>query len=130
ELPRLLSSVAPLFLITLALLPIAYVVLAAKHETVVALVERASARWPCIRRSVMKFVGALLVFRRGRVRLPATLLIAVFGLLAQTAMFAVTALAVGVQLPFAVWMVLVPLTRIVALAPVSVADFGLIQAAH
>jgi hypothetical protein len=45
-------------------------------------------------------------------------------------MFAVTAHAIGIELPFAVWMVLVPLTRIVALVPVSVADFGLIQAAH
>jgi hypothetical protein len=37
---------------------------------------------------------------------------------------------VGIDLPFAVWMVLVPLTRLVALVPVSIADFGLIQAAH
>jgi hypothetical protein len=45
-------------------------------------------------------------------------------------MFDVTARAVGIELPFAVWLVLVPLTRLVALIPVSIADFGLIQAAH
>jgi hypothetical protein len=45
-------------------------------------------------------------------------------------MFALTAAAVGIDVPFAVWMMLVPLTRIVALVPVSIADFGLIQAAH
>ena len=45
-------------------------------------------------------------------------------------MFALTAEAVGIDVPFAVWMMLVPLTRIVALVPVSIADFGLIQAAH
>ena len=58
------------------------------------------------------------------------LLVSALGLLAQTGMFAVTASAVGIEMPFALWMVLVPLTRIVALVPVSIADFGLIQAAH
>jgi hypothetical protein len=77
-----------------------------------------------------RFVDALLVFEHAHMRFPVFLLVAALGLLAQTAMFAVTAHAVGIELPFAVWMVLVPLTRIVALVPVSIADFGLIQAAH
>ena len=45
-------------------------------------------------------------------------------------MYALIAASVGVHLPFAVWMILAPLTRIIALVPISVMDFGLIQGAH
>ncbi len=45
-------------------------------------------------------------------------------------MYALTAASVGVYLPFSVWMILAPLTRIIALVPISVLDFGLIQGAH
>ncbi len=83
------------------------------------------------RRASTKFLDALLVFEHGaRLRFPIFLLVSAAGLLAQTGMFALTAAAVGIEVPFAVWMVLVPLTRLVALVPVSIADFGLIQAAH
>jgi hypothetical protein len=77
-----------------------------------------------------KFLDALLVFEHAGLRFPMFLLVSAAGLLAQTCMFALTAEAVGIEVPFAVWMMLVPLTRIVALIPVSIADFGLIQAAH
>ncbi|HEX6999312.1 MAG TPA: lysylphosphatidylglycerol synthase transmembrane domain-containing protein [Gammaproteobacteria bacterium] len=130
SLPRVLGSLAVVFLATLAVLPLAYAALAARCGAVATLIERSSARWPRVRRLIATFLRSLLVFQQGRVRLSGALLIAALGLLAQTAMFAVTALAVGIHQPFAVWMVLVPLTRIVALAPVTVADFGLIQAAH
>ncbi len=83
-----------------------------------------------MRSGLAKFLDALLVFELAHVRMPVFLLVSGAGLLAQTGMFALTAKAVGLELPFAVWMVLVPLTRLVALIPVSIADFGLIQAAH
>ncbi len=70
------------------------------------------------------------VRKHAGLRFPLFLLVSAAGLLAQTGMFALTAAAVGIEVPFAVWMMLVPLTRIVALVPVSIADFGLIQAAH
>ena len=57
-------------------------------------------------------------------------MISLAGILAQAGMFALTAASVGVHLPFAVWLILAPLTRLVALVPVSVMDFGLIQGAH
>jgi len=56
--------------------------------------------------------------------------VATTGLVAQAGMYALTAASVGVRLPFAVWMILAPLTRIIALVPISVLDFGLIQGAH
>jgi hypothetical protein len=130
SLPTALESLAVVFGITLIALPIAYGALSAKRARMIELIKRSGARWPSIRAAITKFLGALLVFQRARVWLPASLLIATLGLLAQTGMFAVTARAVDVHLPFAVWMMLVPLTRIVALVPISVADFGLIQAAH
>jgi hypothetical protein len=129
-LPVLLEPVGFVFLFALAGLPVAYGTLAAKRTSVMSGIERLSVRWPRAGEAANKFVNALLVFEHAHMRFPVFLLLAAFGLLAQTGMFAVTARAVGIDLPFAVWMVLVPLTRLVALVPVSIADFGLIQAAH
>ena len=130
RLPLLLGPVVLIFLFTLVALPIAYALLASRREVVMGFIARLGQRWPGLIQTLMKFVDALLVFEHAHVRFPGFLLVAGIGLLAQTGMFAVTAAAVGLELPFAVWMVLVPLTRIVALVPVSIADFGLIQAAH
>jgi hypothetical protein len=130
RLPLLLGPVVLIFIFTLLALPIAYALLASRREVVMAFIARLGRRWPGLVHTLMKFVDALLVFEHAHVRFPIFLLVAGIGLLAQTGMFAVTAAAVGIELPFAVWMVLVPLTRLVALIPVSIADFGLIQAAH
>jgi hypothetical protein len=130
QLPLLLGPVAIVFLCTLAALPIAYGALASQRERTLRFIDRIGSRWPAVKHTTAKFVDALLVFEHVHVRFPIFLLVATLGLLAQTGMFAITARAVGIELPFAVWMVLVPLTRIVALVPVSIADFGLIQAAH
>jgi len=130
ELPRLLGPAAVLFLFTLAVLPLLYALLAAKREALLSAVDRIAHRWPGLRKSIGKFVDALLVFEQAHVRFPTFLGISTLGLLAQSGMYALTAAAVGVDLPFGVWMVLAPLTRIVALIPISIADLGLIQAAH
>ena len=130
ELPVLLAPVALVFLAVIGLVPLAYGVLAWKRESALRGVDRISRRWPAVSRAIAKFVDALLVFQHAHVHVLPFLLVSALGLLAQTGMFAVTASAVRIEMPFALWMVLVPLTRIVALVPVSIADFGLIQAAH
>jgi uncharacterized protein (TIRG00374 family) len=130
ELPRLLGPAALLFLFTLAALPLTYALVAAKRETLLSAVDRISHRWPGLRKGLGKFLDALLVFEQAHVRFPTFLGISTLGLLAQSGMYALTAAAVGVHVPFGVWMVLAPLTRIVALIPISIADLGLIQAAH
>jgi uncharacterized protein (TIRG00374 family) len=130
ELPRLLGPAAVLFLVTLAILPLTYALLASKREKLLVSVERIAHRWRGLRRGLAKFLDALLVFEKAHVRFPTFLGISTLGLLAQSGMYALTAAAVGVHLPFGVWMVLAPLTRIVALIPISIADLGLIQAAH
>jgi uncharacterized protein (TIRG00374 family) len=128
ELPHLLGPAAVLFLVTLATLPLAYALLASKREKLLTAVERIGHRWRGLRRGLAKFLDALLVFEQAHVRFPTFLGISTLGLLAQSGMYALTAAAVGVHLPFGVWMVLAPLTRIVALIPISIADLGLIQA--
>jgi uncharacterized protein (TIRG00374 family) len=130
DLPHLLKPAAVLFLVTLAGLPLAYGLLAAKRDAVLSSVDRVAHRWPGLRKGLGKFLDALLVFEQAHVRFPTFLGISTLGLLAQSGMYALTAAAVGVQVPFGVWMVLAPLTRIIALIPISIADFGLIQAAH
>jgi uncharacterized membrane protein YbhN (UPF0104 family) len=130
ELPQLLRPAILVFLAAVAGLPLAYVLLASQRSSVDALIEKSGRRRRGLRRGIARFLDALLVFEQAHVRLPAFLLFAAVGLLAQAGMFAITAAAVGISLPWVVWLVVVPLTRIVALVPVSVADFGLIQAAH
>ena len=130
NLPRPLQPAVLVFVLTLVALPLLYGLLASKREWVTRIIERIGRRSPRAREGLSRFLDALLVFEHARLRFPMFLLVSAVGLLAQTSMFALTAAAVGIDLPFAVWMVLVPLTRIVALVPVSIADFGLIQAAH
>src|SRR5262245_51940370 len=130
QLPVLLGPVVLIFLFTLITLPILYVLLASRREVLMRFIARVGQRWPGLIQTMMKFVDALLAFEHAHMRFPVFLLVAGIGLVAQAGMFALTASAVGIELPFAIWLVLVPLTRIVALIPVSIADFGLIQAAH
>jgi uncharacterized protein (TIRG00374 family) len=130
RMPPLLHIPILVFVATLAVLPIAYALLAARREWLVQWIERVGRRSVRAKEGLTKFLDALLVFEQAHVRFPAYLAVSGIGLLAQTGMFALTAEALGLELPFAVWMVLVPLTRLVALVPVSIADFGLIQAAH
>lgn len=128
--PALMHIPVMVFVGTLATLPIAYGLMASRREWLQRLIEKVGSRSERLREGLTKFLEALLVFEQAHVRFPVYLGVSTVGLLAQTGMFALTAEAVGVHLPFAVWMVLVPLTRLVALVPVSIADFGLIQAAH
>ena len=130
NLPRMLQPAVLVFVFTLVTLPVLYGLLASKREWVTRMIERIGRRSEKARDGLTRFLHALLVFEHAGLRFPMFLLVSAAGLLAQTSMFALTAMAVGIDLPFAVWMVLVPLTRIVALVPVSIADFGLIQAAH
>jgi hypothetical protein len=130
KLPVLLGPVILIFLFTLIVLPALYVLLASRREVFMGFIARVSQRWPGLVQTLKKFVDALLAFEHAHMRFPVFVFVAGIGLVAQAGMFAVTADAVGIELPFAVWLVLVPLTRIVALIPVSIADFGLIQAAH
>lgn len=128
ELPDLLGPAAGLFLVMAIVLPVAYRVLAAKRTRIVELLR--DFRWPWIGQAIRRFVDAVCVFERAHVRFLQFLVIATTGMLAQAGMYALTAAAVGVYLPFGVWMILAPLTRIIALVPMSVLDFGLIQGAH
>ena len=129
-LPTLLKPAVLLFLMTLVGLPLVYALLSTKRAWADRLIDRVRLRSPKASDAITKFLNALLVFEQTPRRFLLFVLVSAGGLLAQTGMFELTAVAVGIDLPFAVWMVLVPLTRIVALVPVSIADFGLIQAAH
>jgi len=126
--PALLEPAVPLFVLMAVALPAAYVILSSKRAAILDWLQ--NFRWPGVIRILRKFLDAVCVFDRAHVRFVELLLIAALGLLVQTGMYALTAASVGVYVPFAVWMVLTPLTRIVALVPISVADFGLIQGVH
>jgi uncharacterized protein (TIRG00374 family) len=128
ELPLLLGPAAFAFIVMAVLLPVGYVVLAQNRRRVLDRMRH--LRWQKLKEVLRRFVDAVCVFERAHVRFLQFLVISVTGVLAQAGMFALTAAAVGVYLPFAVWMILAPLTRLIALVPVSVMDFGLIQGAH
>jgi uncharacterized protein (TIRG00374 family) len=128
SLPALLGPAALLFIATAVILPVGYRVLSSKRGQISNWSH--DLRRPKFDRILRKFFDAVCVFERAHVRFLQFLIIAVAGLLAQAGMYALTAASVGVYLPFAVWMILAPLTRIIALVPISVLDFGLIQGAH
>lgn len=128
SLPDLLGPAALLFVVMAVVLPVGYRVLTSQRGQIMGLLH--DFRWPKVGKSIRKFIEAVCVFERAHVRFLEFFVIAATGLLAQAGMYALTAASVGVYLPFAVWMILAPLTRIIALVPISVMDFGLIQGAH
>lgn len=128
SLPALLGPAALLFVAMAVVLPVGYRVLSAQRGRILVLLR--DFRWPKVSAVLRRFLDAVFVFERAHVRFLQFLVVATTGLLAQAGMYALTAASVGVRLPFAVWMILAPLTRIIALVPISVLDFGLIQGAH
>lgn len=128
ELPVLLGPAALMFIVMAVVLPVGYRVLASNHRRVFERLR--NARWHKLKEYLRHFVDAVCVFDRAHVRFLQFLVVSATGMVAQAGMFALTAASVGVYLPFAVWMILAPLTRIIALVPISVLDFGLIQGAH
>ena len=128
ELPALLGPAAFAFVLLAIVLPVGYHVLSTKRGHI--LERMRGLRWQKLKGLLRRFADAVCVFERAHVRFLQFLVVSVSGMLAQAGMFALTAAAAGVHLPFAVWMILAPLTRIIALVPISVMDFGLIQGAH
>lgn len=128
ELPSLLGPAALLFTLLVIVLPVGYRVLAQNRPRILERLR--TLRSQKLKDVLRRFVDAVCVFEGTHVRFLQFLVISMAGMLAQAGMFALTAASVGVNLPFAVWMILAPLTRIIALVPVSVMDFGLIQGAH
>lgn len=126
--PPLLYPAALIFVGVGLILPAAYGLLSTQRGRL--MLQLRGARSEAFNSAVRKFVDAICVLEHVDVRFISVLFIAVAGLIAQAGMYALTAAAVGVYVPFAVWMILAPLTRMVALVPISVADFGLIQGAH
>jgi uncharacterized membrane protein YbhN (UPF0104 family) len=129
-LPGWFDTAGLLFVAIFITLPVGYLFLCRGRGRVMELLNRDAGKLNAPFKIVRKFVDALLVLQRAHVRISRFLVVALLALLAQSVMYAVTAAAVGINLPFAVWMVVAPLTRLVAFIPVSIADFGLIQAAH
>jgi uncharacterized protein (TIRG00374 family) len=86
--------------------------------------------WLGLRRAIRRFADALLVFERAHVRFAPRVLVAVAGAAFSALVFAAVALAVGVDLPLAVWGAVVPLNSLVGLLPISISGLGGAQAAH
>ncbi len=128
DLPALLSPAAFLFVLMAILLPVGYLVLAQNRGRIFERLRR--LRWEKLKDVLRRFIDAVCVFEAAHVRFIQFLAVSMAGVVAQAGMFALTAASVGVHLPFAVWMILAPLTRIIALVPISVMDIGLIQGAH
>ena len=128
SLPTLLGPAALLFVAMAVILPAGYRVVSIQRSRLRGLL--CGSRWPAVGATLRRFIDAVCVFECAHVRFLQFLVVAISGLLAQAGMYALTAMSIGVYLPFAVWMILAPLTRVIALVPLSVLDFGLIQGAH
>jgi uncharacterized protein (TIRG00374 family) len=86
-------------------------------------------RWFWARKAVRKFADSLLVFERAQVRFMPILASALIAMLFQAVTFALIAAAVDVELGFRVWLMIMPLSAIVGLIPLSISGFGVGQAA-
>jgi uncharacterized membrane protein YbhN (UPF0104 family) len=76
-----------------------------------------------------RFIYRVLIFQRYKINVLPMFAIALFTLLTRTAVFPLVGLAVGLSLPFAAWVALVPACNLSGLIPYSVAGFGGDQAA-
>jgi hypothetical protein len=86
-------------------------------------------RWFWARKGVRKFIVSLLVFERAHVRFMPIFASALIAMFFQAATFALIAAAVDIELGFRVWLMMVPLAAIIGLVPLSIAGFGVGQAA-
>jgi uncharacterized protein (TIRG00374 family) len=82
-----------------------------------------------LRRGLRRFMHRILVFDRYRINLLPIFAIALVTLLTRAAIFPLVGLAVGLALPFAAWVALVPACTLSGLIPYSVGGFGGDQAA-
>jgi len=82
-----------------------------------------------VRRGLRRFIYRVLIFERYKINVLPMFAIALFTLLTRAAVFPLIGLAVGLFLPFAAWVPLVPACNLSGLIPYSVAGFGGDQAA-
>jgi glycosyltransferase 2 family protein len=80
--------------------------------------------WRNLRRGVRRFTHRMLVFERYDVHPAGIFSVAFITLLTRALLFALVGHAVGVHLPFAAWIALVPSFALSGLIPYSVAGYG------
>jgi uncharacterized membrane protein YbhN (UPF0104 family) len=86
-------------------------------------------RWSFrLRRPLRRFIKSLLVFEETHVAFLPLLLTVLLAQIVVVSVFATVAAAIGVHIPFAVWMVIVPLVSLGGMIPASLSGFGADQA--
>jgi hypothetical protein len=80
-------------------------------------------------RPARRFAHKMLVFERYHVNVAPIVVVAFLTLITRATVYAMVGLAVGVVLPFAAWLALVPAYTLAGLIPYSVSGYGGDQAA-
>lgn len=118
-----------LFAFVLAAAVVGYTVLRTQRGVILRLMRHMHGRWHKLRRGLRRFMHRLLVFERYHVGATPIIAVAFITLLTRATMYALVGLAVGVTLPLAAWVALVPAYALSGLLPYNVSGYGGDQAA-
>lgn len=121
--------VTVLFLGALAAAAIGYWLLSSQRGLLLLILRRMRGPWRKLRRGLRRFLHRLLIYERHDVRAAPVFAIALVTLLTRASLYALVGLAVGLTLPFAAWLTLVPAYMLSGLIPYSVSGYGGDQAA-
>mgnify|MGYP005811314967 CR=1 FL=1 len=111
--------------------PVLYILLKWRRDALVVGLRRLrTRRWFKVRHSLRRFIDSMLIFNNSGSSPLRFLVISILAVVMQTAVWVTLGRGLDVQLPLAVWMLMVPANAIVGILPLSIAGFGFHQAAH
>jgi uncharacterized protein (TIRG00374 family) len=130
QLPLALNFITLLLLGVAIAAPTLYFLLSARRSVLVLGLRRVRPRWYKFRRAARRFIDALLIFDEAHISVPRVLALSLLGVTAQGLAWMAAGEGLGLQLPLACWILMVPVNGIATLVPLSISGFGFNQAAH
>ncbi len=127
-LPLSIEIFAWLLVAVAAAVPVGYLLLKYSRGFITCLLRRMPARAFRFRHALRRFIDAVLVFENAHVNLVPILAVAGGAIMYQALSFVLTAASIDVHLPWSVWMILVPLSSLIGILPLSIMGFGATQA--
>jgi glycosyltransferase 2 family protein len=110
--------------------PSVYLLLKLRRSWLVLGLRRMRARWFKLRHALRRFFDALLIFEHAHASLTRIALVGALAVVAQGLVWMFAGRGLGVDLPLHFWILMVPITGLANVVPLSIAGFGFNQAAH
>jgi uncharacterized membrane protein YbhN (UPF0104 family) len=110
--------------------PSVYLLLKLRRSWLVLGMRRVRVRWFKLRHALRRFIDALLIFEHAHASLTRIALVAALAVVAQGMVWMFAGRGLGADLPLYFWILMVPITGLANVVPLSIAGFGFNQAAH